>query len=567
MPACTREGCGRTVTAGNAAYGQGRPYCSPDHLQRAMTVNGVDAPCRNCGRPIAAVSPGGIGSDGLPTLNNGVSFTDGSAHYCSLGCMYQHRGRATQLAADTQWHQIDGMARRSGNDTFRYLFDTTSEIGRLNRALDEIAMVGTATREPSRGWCQWCRQVREDSRLVRLSSERGEVPICGSCLEHMPVCEREGCGTICTDRVHNVFTESEPRSERTTPTEVAGRWCQRCVSGHTGADGRRVAGACVGCRHIFTLECMDSNSRCPTCSELARLRAVQPGDPSVTWDPGPDVRCNNKAEVGSSRRYGVELELSHCPGYQDLRGQTPFGCKNDGTHGVQKEFVSPILRGDTGFRRVKEFCEHARANRWEVSERCGYHLHIDLTDTTEGKCKSVALAYMCTYDIFGRMVHKRRAENHFCCAHQGWDYAKIMTSELRDMVVGLTNGGQTRYYWANWLSYQKHKTVEIRLHSGTLNYTKITNWVKLHLRFVDWAAEQNSWDLWKMLHGRPAWGTISEILAKDKVWDEELIDYVRARCAHFGRPLVAGDQGKKLKKGETEVDSNVEVLCAESSVE
>jgi len=50
-------------------------------------------------------------------------------------------------------------------------------------------------------------------------------------------------------------------------------------------------------------------------------------------------------------------------------------------------------------------------------------------------------------------------------------------------------GNWDRYHWLNLDSIDKHGTIEIRLHSSTLDANKVCNWVKAHLRFVDWVVD------------------------------------------------------------------------------
>lgn len=44
-----------------------------------------------------------------------------------------------------------------------------------------------------------------------------------------------------------------------------------------------------------------------------------------------------------------------------------------------------------------------------------------------------------------------------------------------------------RYSAYNFDAYNTHKTIECRLHAGSIDYTEISNWVKLHLAIVDYA--------------------------------------------------------------------------------
>lgn len=41
------------------------------------------------------------------------------------------------------------------------------------------------------------------------------------------------------------------------------------------------------------------------------------------------------------------------------------------------------------------------------------------------------------------------------------------------------------FHWLNLCALNPHGTIEIRLHTSTLDPNKVTNWIKAHLRFVD----------------------------------------------------------------------------------
>jgi hypothetical protein len=47
----------------------------------------------------------------------------------------------------------------------------------------------------------------------------------------------------------------------------------------------------------------------------------------------------------------------------------------------------------------------------------------------------------------------------------------------------------TRYIWANWRAFAKHKTIEIRLMEGTFDAQKIIVWTIAHIMFVDLVKE------------------------------------------------------------------------------
>ena len=44
-----------------------------------------------------------------------------------------------------------------------------------------------------------------------------------------------------------------------------------------------------------------------------------------------------------------------------------------------------------------------------------------------------------------------------------------------------------RYYKVNAVAYDRHKTIEFRQHSGTIEYEKISNWVMFLARLVEYS--------------------------------------------------------------------------------
>ena len=47
--------------------------------------------------------------------------------------------------------------------------------------------------------------------------------------------------------------------------------------------------------------------------------------------------------------------------------------------------------------------------------------------------------------------------------------------------------GFDRYYKVNVMSYNNHRTIEFRQHSGTTEYEKIKNWIDFLTAFLNWS--------------------------------------------------------------------------------
>jgi|WetSurMetagenome_2_1015567.scaffolds.fasta_scaffold01858_22 hypothetical protein len=212
------------------------------------------------------------------------------------------------------------------------------------------------------------------------------------------------------------------------------------------------------------------------------------------WHPVSVSHVTSTKKTATGRKFGIELETSSCPQHIMLRGKTCFGSKYDGSiNGM--EFVSPVLRGDRGLAEVRKFCRLAKRYNFQIDNTCGFHLHVDMTDLTETQRKSVAYAYRLTLTLWQHLVHRNRWSNQFC--HRP-DYAPedILTARnFRDF-----EDWQSRYHFINLRAYHEHHTYEMRGYQGTLNAVEICNWVKVHLRFVEFVKDKTPDEL-RLLFG------------------------------------------------------------------
>ena len=140
------------------------------------------------------------------------------------------------------------------------------------------------------------------------------------------------------------------------------------------------------------------------------------------------------------------------------------------------EVVSRILQGSEGFVEVMDATRRLR----ELAQQYGLHLnvktgtHVHLAyPTHRPSLRNVAL----TSAFFEPALYSLVAPSRM-----GNTYAE----SLRPMVASrrqITRYG--RYRTVNFGSLQTHKTLEVRLHNGTLNGAKILTWVSLWMRLME----------------------------------------------------------------------------------
>ena len=234
--------------------------------------------------------------------------------------------------------------------------------------------------------------------------------------------------------------------------------------------------SCVHCdscgESVWNDDALYGENDRPFCSGCYR--------PSHEWGMGEfNVPTAHYEQIGSARRFGVELETSRCPNHHDLNGQIIWECKHDcSIEGM--EFVSPILYGDEGLAEIESFCQLAKDRRFAVNRACGYHAHFDVSRESEEALKAIAYAYRRTYSLWCALVPDERSENRMCGAPD-YDCDDISCEENFDYFVG----NRDRFEFVNWRAYLVHGSVEVRLYQGTLDAEEICNWIKIHARFID----------------------------------------------------------------------------------
>ena len=270
-------------------------------------------------------------------------------------------------------------------------------------------------------------------------------------------------------------------NERYTTCEHCGEVIDRnsCYTSENGED------YCESCYSDIYCHCSDCENE--ICNDDAicvngRSYCEDCAPHSDNWEPGHFSHDGVATILGSARCFGIELETSSCPDHTEIDGETIFGCKDDSSIDG-KEFISPILSGDSGLAAIDKFCRVANRHGFEVDNSCGYHLHIDARDMSTEQRQKVAFAYWATEKLWGRFVPTSRRKNSYCGPIE-WQVGVLLT----DLSMVVRN--YRRYCWLNLAALSDHRTIEIRLHTSTLDADKVTNWVKAHLRFVEWAMTQ-----------------------------------------------------------------------------
>jgi hypothetical protein len=189
--------------------------------------------------------------------------------------------------------------------------------------------------------------------------------------------------------------------------------------------------------------------------------------------------------------YGIELEVSDLAisNAQALlnRAGLNWTAKFDGTNHVSAEAVSPILTNDS-LNETKKAARALLAGGATVNRQTGYHVHLGAdVYGIEGIARLVH-NWNFAHNTIGALVAKSRLNNHFCKAVPVNTISSWVEHVRNGNIQNLSGG---RYYSLNLNAYSAHQTVEIRLHHGTLNGSKIQAWAEFCSAFARFSQDGN----------------------------------------------------------------------------
>lgn len=160
---------------------------------------------------------------------------------------------------------------------------------------------------------------------------------------------------------------------------------------------------------------------------------------------------------------------------------------NEGYEAV--EVTSPKLFGAEGFEEIRKILGFWNEIGGEVNSSCGFHVHVDLSyNFNLDEVKRLTLVWCKIEPIVYWLVAPSRRVNN---------YAKFLLRNLEEIGSLLASdsipSGIERYRALNLQAFYRHKTVEFRVHQGTINPGKVIYWVIFCLKLIEKTKQGLSW--------------------------------------------------------------------------
>lgn len=151
------------------------------------------------------------------------------------------------------------------------------------------------------------------------------------------------------------------------------------------------------------------------------------------------------------------------------------------------ELVSPPLSGEDGIEEVKRAVAALVEAGCTVDTSCGLHVHVDAGNLSGASVVNVLRRYSAHESAIDAMVPSHRRNN---------TYARSVRNDFQTVETYLRSNPNAnarevceqvydRYRKLNATAFVKHGTLEFRQHSGSIDGTKIANWIMFCVQFVD----------------------------------------------------------------------------------
>ena len=181
-----------------------------------------------------------------------------------------------------------------------------------------------------------------------------------------------------------------------------------------------------------------------------------------------------------------------------------------------RELVSPILKGENGLAQLKIATEALEAANAKVNRSAGLHVHHGASDLNIDSFKNILRLYLRFEDTLDSLIAKsrRRNNNRFCRSMK-----QATNSHIENMIASarsiydLGDAYRSRFFKLNFHSYATHSTIEFRHHQGTIDFNKISNWVKLTQAIVE---RSHGRKVMKTTTGADNWKLFAEVLFLDR---------------------------------------------------
>jgi len=258
--------------------------------------------------------------------------------------------------------------------------------------------------------------------------------------------------------------------------------------------------------------------------------------------PRSTTTSKNFDKLNIHRHVGIEAECMYPHDTDSMAYPVGWQSVSDGSISADDDYygtelVSTPANGNALDKTIHYLTNWSNEYGGAVNRSCGLHLHFNSLDLSARQVAHIAIVYTKIEDsIFSMMPPSRRGSNW--CRPLGLGLVDLQSVKYEQDLVDLyyrrdspstEKYNDNRYYGLNIHSRYYHGSLEFRHHSGTLNGTKIRNWIRICNAIIEKGVR-----LADNLDGLITYiNTMSNEDRLSYLFSTDLIEYINKRIAKF----------------------------------
>ena len=222
----------------------------------------------------------------------------------------------------------------------------------------------------------------------------------------------------------------------------------------------------------------------PAATRRERREAREAVFELIHFTVGVELECTNVDRYEVRRvcaERGIETRDDyHCYNHRD--SESAYKLMSDGSLRRGRgdchapcEIVTPVLND---LSSLETMCEILNEAGCKVNRSCGLHVHFGAAEFSDKQWQRIIANYGRIEAIIdGFMAPSRKGDGCEWC-RSIVDHARMVENMVEPTFEDMRRAfGCDRYHKVNLEAFSRHHTIEFRQHAGTINYTKIENWV------------------------------------------------------------------------------------------
>lgn len=177
----------------------------------------------------------------------------------------------------------------------------------------------------------------------------------------------------------------------------------------------------------------------------------------------------------TEHRLAYELSKAGIDKYAQLKEDRSLRPKEK-----ENAFELAILLPETNYKtklgQIIKILEKYKANA--TDRRCGLHIHLDMRNRSH---RTVYNNFIACQGVLLKLIDPKRIDTEFCRA--------VKSRKWPDEFKG---NREERYKTVNAASFYKYRTIEIRMHEGSVNFKAICHWVDILLKIANYKKKLKS---------------------------------------------------------------------------